>query len=211
VTVHIWSPSLGPCGAGVAYGLRLPCGADLAAPSWASGPTASIDRRSLAAAYAFSARLGGALEQNPAIRYAERLDQIVVACSVGSKADSFDNAAKESLNRLYKKELIDFRGSWENFTDAILAVREWEACYNSGRAQSSCGTSRASTKERSTGHGTLCPKPAEKQATGLQHFCGGLMTMKISDLYSFAAILVGDRLWSSDNVRGQCSRRGLRS
>lgn len=37
------------------------------------------------------------------IRYAERLDQIGAARSVGSKGDSYDNAAAESLNSLYKK------------------------------------------------------------------------------------------------------------
>jgi putative transposase len=36
---------------------------------------------------------------------------------VGSKGDSYDNAAAESLNSLYKKELIDSEGPWDGVTD----------------------------------------------------------------------------------------------
>ncbi len=71
--------------------------------------------------------------QYTAIRYAERLDQIGAARSVGSKGDSYDNAAAESLNSLYKKELIDFRGGWENIMDVTIATMEWVAWYNTER------------------------------------------------------------------------------
>ena len=77
--------------------------------------------------------------QYTSIRYAERLDQVGAARSVGSKGDSYDNAAAESLNSLYKKELIDFRGSWKNATDVTLATMEWVAWYNSERLHSYCG------------------------------------------------------------------------
>jgi putative transposase len=65
--------------------------------------------------------------QYTSIRYAERLDQIGAARSVGSKGDSYDNAAAESLNSLYKKELIDFHGDWKNATDVTIATMEWVA------------------------------------------------------------------------------------
>ncbi|WP_460431802.1 IS3 family transposase, partial [Amycolatopsis echigonensis] len=71
--------------------------------------------------------------QYTSIRYAERLDQAGAARSVGSKGDSYDNAAAESLNSLYKKELIDFHENWENATDVTLATMEWVAWYNSER------------------------------------------------------------------------------
>ncbi|SDD37399.1 Transposase InsO and inactivated derivatives [Actinokineospora iranica] len=77
--------------------------------------------------------------QYTSIRYAERLDQIGAARSVGSKGDSYDNAAAESLNSLYKKELIDFHGGWKNTTDVTLATMEWVAWYNSERLHSFCG------------------------------------------------------------------------
>lgn len=77
--------------------------------------------------------------QYTSIRYAERLDQIGAARSVGSTGDSYDNAAAESLNSLYKKELIDHRGDWENTTGVILATMEWVAWYNTERLHSFCG------------------------------------------------------------------------
>lgn len=77
--------------------------------------------------------------QYTSIRYAERLDQIGAARSVGSKGDSYDNAAAESLNSLYKKELIDYRGDWKNATDVTLATMEWVAWYNTERLHSFCG------------------------------------------------------------------------
>ena len=40
------------------------------------------------------------------IRYTERLAQAGVEASVGTVGDSYDNAAAEALNKLYKKELI---------------------------------------------------------------------------------------------------------
>ena len=46
------------------------------------------------------------------IRYTERLAQAGVEASVGTVGDSYDNAAAEALNELYKKELIWRRGPW---------------------------------------------------------------------------------------------------
>jgi putative transposase len=77
--------------------------------------------------------------QYTSIRYAERLEQIGAARSVGSKGDSYDNAAAESLNSLYKKELIDFHGGWKAATDVTIATMEWVAWYNSERLHSFCG------------------------------------------------------------------------
>jgi putative transposase len=77
--------------------------------------------------------------QYTSIRYAERLDQIGAARSVESKGDSYDNAAAESLNSLYKKELIDFRGDWRNIMDVTLATMEWVAWYNTERIHFYCG------------------------------------------------------------------------
>lgn len=77
--------------------------------------------------------------QYTSIRYTDRLDEIGAARSVGSKGDSYDNAAAESLNSLYKRELIDFRGSWEGVLDVTIATMEWVAWYNSERLHSYCG------------------------------------------------------------------------
>jgi len=77
--------------------------------------------------------------QYTSIRYAERLEEIGAVRSVGSKGDSYDNAAAESLNSLYKKEVIDFYPRWEGVMDVTLATMEWVAWYNTERLHSYCG------------------------------------------------------------------------
>jgi putative transposase len=77
--------------------------------------------------------------QYTAIRYTERLEQAKAVRSVGSKGDSYDNAAAESLNSLYKRELIDFEKGWEGVDDVMLATMEWASWYNDERIHSYCG------------------------------------------------------------------------
>jgi putative transposase len=77
--------------------------------------------------------------QYTSIRYTERLGEVGAVRSVGSKGDSYDNAAAESLNALYKKELIDFRGPWEGEHDVTAATMDWVAWYNEERLHSYCG------------------------------------------------------------------------
>jgi putative transposase len=77
--------------------------------------------------------------QYTAIRYGERLTDIGAIRSVGSKGDSYDNAAAEAVNSLYKRELIDREGSWAGVGDVALATMEWVAWYNSERLHSACG------------------------------------------------------------------------
>src|ERR1700760_2459871 len=59
--------------------------------------------------------------QYTSIRYAERLAGERAVRSVGSKGDSYDNAAAESLNSLYKRELIDPKKDWRRGDDAVAA------------------------------------------------------------------------------------------
>ena len=77
--------------------------------------------------------------QYTSIRYAERLGEIGGVRSVGSKGDSYDNAAAEAVNSLYKKELIERDGPWEGVRDVTFATMEWVAWYNNDRLHSSCG------------------------------------------------------------------------
>jgi putative transposase len=77
--------------------------------------------------------------QYTSIRYSERLEKIKAARSVGSKGDSYDNAAAESLNSLYKKELIEPEGPWKGVSDVTLATLEWVSWYNKERLHSACG------------------------------------------------------------------------
>ena len=77
--------------------------------------------------------------QYTSIRYAERLGEISAVRSVGRRGDSYDNAAAESLNSLYKKELIERDGPWSGTADVMLATLEWVAWYNRERLHSACG------------------------------------------------------------------------
>jgi len=77
--------------------------------------------------------------QYTAIRYAERLAGEGAVRSVGSKGDSFDNAAAESLNSLYKRELIDPKNDWEGVDDVMLATMDWVQWYNEERIHSYSG------------------------------------------------------------------------
>ena len=77
--------------------------------------------------------------QYVAIAYSERLATAGAVASVGSKGDSYDNAAAESLNGLYKTELIRRRGPWKSLEDVEFATMEWIDWYNHTRLHSWCG------------------------------------------------------------------------
>jgi putative transposase len=76
--------------------------------------------------------------QYTAICYTERLGEISTVRSVGRKGDSYDNAAAESLNSLYKEELIGREGPWRGTDDVMLAILEWVDWYNTERLHSAC-------------------------------------------------------------------------
>jgi putative transposase len=74
-----------------------------------------------------------------AIRYTERLAEAGVVSSVGSKGDSYDNALAETVNGLYKAELINRRGPWRSIEQVELATSEWVHWWNTRRLHSACG------------------------------------------------------------------------
>ena len=53
--------------------------------------------------------------------------------SVGSKGDSYDNALAESINGLYKTELVRNKGPWRGLDDLELATLEWVDWFNHRR------------------------------------------------------------------------------
>src|SRR6266704_1975682 len=77
--------------------------------------------------------------QYTSICYTQRLDDIGAVRSVGSKGDSYDNAAAEAVNSLYKKELINREGPWQDAGDVTVATAEWVSWYNNDRLHSACG------------------------------------------------------------------------
>ena len=71
--------------------------------------------------------------QYVSIRYSERLAEAGIEPSVGSKGDSYDNALAETINGLYKAELIHRRAPWKTKEAVELATLEWVAWFNNHR------------------------------------------------------------------------------
>ncbi|HHK2916736.1 TPA: IS3 family transposase [Pseudomonas aeruginosa] len=71
--------------------------------------------------------------QYVSIRYSERLAEAGIEPSVGSKGDSYDNALAETINGLYKAELIHRRVPWKTKEAVELATLEWVAWFNHHR------------------------------------------------------------------------------
>ena len=67
------------------------------------------------------------------IRYTERLAQAGIEPSVGSRGDSYDNALAESINGLYKAELIHRKAPWKTRASVELATLEWVSWFNQHR------------------------------------------------------------------------------
>jgi putative transposase len=76
--------------------------------------------------------------QYVAIRYTERLADEGAVGSVGSQGDSYDNALAETVNGLYKAELIRQRGPWRTVEDVELATLGWVDWYNQRRLHGAC-------------------------------------------------------------------------
>jgi putative transposase len=77
--------------------------------------------------------------QYTSIRYGQRLADSGIARSVGAKGDSYDNALAESVNALYKKEVIGRRGSWADASEVMRFTADWVYWYNHERLHSWCG------------------------------------------------------------------------
>jgi transposase InsO family protein len=77
--------------------------------------------------------------QYVSIRYTDRLAELGARPSVGSVGDSYDNALAESVNGLYKTELIKPRRPWRTADEVELATMHWVWWYNHQRLHSELG------------------------------------------------------------------------
>jgi transposase InsO family protein len=77
--------------------------------------------------------------QYVSIRYTERLAEAGIEPSVGSRGDSYDNALAETINGLYKTELIHRRAPWRTRESVELATLEWVAWFNNHRLMAPLG------------------------------------------------------------------------
>jgi transposase InsO family protein len=71
--------------------------------------------------------------QYVAILYTERLLEAGIEPSVGSVGDSYDNALAETINGLFKTEVIRRRGPWRSLEAVEFATLEWVDWYNNRR------------------------------------------------------------------------------
>jgi putative transposase len=71
--------------------------------------------------------------QYVSIRYTERLAEAGIEPSVGSKGDSYDNALAETINGLFKAEVIHRKPSWRTVEAVELATLSWVAWFNNER------------------------------------------------------------------------------
>ena len=71
--------------------------------------------------------------QYVSVRYTERLAEAGIEPSVGSVGDSYDNALAETINGLYKAEVIHRRGPWRSFEAVEFATLTWVDWFNNRR------------------------------------------------------------------------------
>lgn len=77
--------------------------------------------------------------QYTSIRFTERLAQAGIQPSVGAVGSSYDNALAETINGLYKTELIKPRKPWRSIEEVELATAEWVHWFNHSRLYEYCG------------------------------------------------------------------------
>ena len=73
-----------------------------------------------------------------AIRYSERLGLAGAVASVGSRGDSYDNALAETVNGLFKTELIRRHAPWRTIESVELATLSWVDWWNHRRLHGAC-------------------------------------------------------------------------
>ena len=77
--------------------------------------------------------------KHTSIRYSERIATAGITPSVGAVGSSYDNALAESINGLYKTELIKPRAPWRTLDAVEIATAEWVDWFNHRRLYEFCG------------------------------------------------------------------------
>lgn len=77
--------------------------------------------------------------QYTAMRFTDRLNEAGINPSIGSVGDSYDNALAETINGLYKTEVIKKRGPWKTPAEVEFATAEWVDWFNHRRLYEYCG------------------------------------------------------------------------
>jgi putative transposase len=77
--------------------------------------------------------------QYTSLAFSERLAVAGIQPSVGSVGSSYDNALAETINGLYKTELIKKQGPWRTVDHVEVATAEWVDWFNHRRLYEYCG------------------------------------------------------------------------
>jgi len=77
--------------------------------------------------------------QYTSIRFTQRLAEAGIQPSVGAVGSSYDNALAETINGLYKTELIKPHKPWRTIDDVELATARWVDWFNRHRLYEYCG------------------------------------------------------------------------
>ena len=88
-----------------------------------------------------------------AFRYTERLEDAYIIPSVGSVGDSYDNALAETINGLYKAEVIHRQTSWRTIQEVELATLKWVDWFNNRRLLGPIGNITPKEAEERYYHG----------------------------------------------------------
>ena len=99
--------------------------------------------------------------QYTSIRFSERLAEAGIQPSVGAVGSSYDNALAETINGLYKTELIKPRKPWRSIEDVEVATAAWCTGSTTAASTSTAATSRPSNWRRPTTLNNPDQPPAE--------------------------------------------------
>ena len=102
--------------------------------------------------------------QYTSIRYTQRMLDTGLRASIGTVGDSYDNAMAESVNALYKAELVYWEGPWDGADDLELGTLGWVDWFNHTRLHSML--KYATPAEVEAGHYREQNTPAAQQLSG---------------------------------------------
>ena len=96
--------------------------------------------------------------QYVSLAYSDALITAGVEASVGTVGDSYDNALAETVNGLYKAELIHRQRTWPSVTAVEIATLDWVAWWNTKRLHEALGyRTPAEVEATYTHHRTTAP------------------------------------------------------
>jgi hypothetical protein len=140
--------------------------------------------------------------QYTSIRYGQRLIDAGIERSVGRKGDSYDNALEESVNALYKKEVIVPEGPWNDAADKLRQGSQPVVPADRGPEQLLLCTSGHRTCWRKTGTGRPVCCSATRMPLRRRPSSSGESAAPPTD-YALVAVDVAPTVQASDVLRAR--------